>query len=74
MDILKRWWEQHPNIVSWAVLSVGMVVILVWSARHVGFTPSQWVALIAATVVLAGLSVWIISWGEDEADEDDNQA
>ncbi len=74
MDILKRWWEQHPNIVSWAVLSVGMVVILVWSARHVGFTPSQWAALIAATVVLAGLSVWIISWGEDEADEDDNQA
>jgi len=39
------------------------------AARNVGFTPSQWAALIAATIGLAGLCVWIISWedGEDEA-------
>jgi len=37
----------------------------------VGFTPTQWLALAAATVALAGLSVWIISWGDadDENDE-----
>ncbi len=74
MEIIKQWWEHHPNLVSWAVLAVGMVAILIWSARHVGFTASQWIALIVATVILAGLSVWIISWGEDEAGEDDSKA
>ncbi len=66
MNTLKRLWEQHPNLLSWAILSVGMIIILVWSARHVGFTPTQWLALILATVALAGLSVWIISWEEED--------
>ncbi len=74
MKTWQQWWEHHPNLMSWAILSVGMVVILIWSARHVGFTVSQWIALIVATIILAGLSVWIISWGEDEADEDDDKA
>ncbi len=69
---LKQMWERHPNLVSWAVLSLGMVVILIWSARHVGFTPGQWAALIVATVILAGLSVWIISWEEDEDETEHN--
>ena len=72
MQRLKYWWETHPNLVSWFVLSVGMVIILIWSARHVGFTPGQWAALILATILLAGLSVWIISWEEEEdAPEDE---
>ncbi len=69
MSTLKRWWETHPNLVSWAILSVGMLVILFWSAHHVDFTLSQWAALIVATILLAGLSVWIISW-EDEDEEE----
>lgn len=71
MDTMKRLWEEHPNLVSWFVLSVGMIVILIWSARHVGFTPTQWLALIVATVALAGLSVWIISWEDEDEGEDD---
>jgi len=45
-----------------------MVIIVVIAARNVGFTASQWAALIAATIALAGLCVWIISWedGDDE--------
>jgi hypothetical protein len=43
-----------------------MVIILVWSARDVGLLFGQWVALIIATVAVAGLAVWIIGW-EDEA-------
>jgi len=39
-----------------------MVIILYFSARHVGFLPGQWTALIGATVVLAGLCAWIINW------------
>ncbi len=66
MNSLKHLWHQHPNLVSWCVLSIGMIIILIWSARDVGFTPGQWAALIAATILLAGLSVWIISWEEDD--------
>jgi hypothetical protein len=69
MTQLRKLWNDHPNLVSWLVLSVGMVIIVIIAARNVGFTPSQWAALIAATIGLAGLCVWIISWedGEDEA-------
>jgi len=65
---LRKAWEAHPNLISWALLAVGMVIIVVLSAREVGFQPGQWAALIAATIGLAGLCVWIISW-EDRDDE-----
>ena len=69
MERLKNMWNEHPNLVSWVVLSVGMLIILFWSARHVAFTPSQWVALVVATILLAGLSVWIIGWEDEEGEE-----
>jgi len=62
MNALKQLWSDHPTLANWALLSVGMVIILLISARNVGFQPGQWLALIAATVALAGLSAWIISW------------
>jgi len=62
MNILKQFWSEHPALSNWAVLAVGMVVILLISARNVGFLPGQWVTLIIATVILAGLSAWIINW------------
>lgn len=68
MDSLKRFLNQHPQLAAWIVLAVGMVVILVWSARDVGLEAGQWAALIVATIGLAGLCVWIIGWeeGNDE--------
>ncbi len=45
-----------------------MVIIVVLSARNVGFQPAQWAAIIGATILLAGLCVWIVSW-EDGADD-----
>lgn len=60
----------HPRLAAWIVLSVGMIVLLVIEARDVGLLPGQWIALIAACVVVAGLCIWIISW-EDGDDEDD---
>ena len=68
MTRIRKIWSNHPNLVSWLVLAVGMVIIVVIAARNVGFTASQWAALIAATIALAGLCVWIISWedGDDE--------
>jgi hypothetical protein len=65
---LRKAWAAHPNLISWALLAVGMVIVVVISAREVGFQPGQWAALIAATIGLAGLCVWIISW-EDRDDE-----
>lgn len=62
MDTLKRFWNQHPALSNWAVLAVGMVIILIFSAREVGFEPGQWLALVVATVVLAGLCAWILDW------------
>jgi hypothetical protein len=62
MERLKRFWNEYPTLANWLVLAVGMVIILYFSARHVGFLPSQWAALVGATVVLAGLCAWIIGW------------
>jgi hypothetical protein len=66
---MRKLWNNHPNLVSWAALALGMVVIVVVAARNVGFQPAQWAAILAATIALAGLCVWIISW-EDGADEE----
>ena len=66
MEGIKRFATGHPQITSWIVLAIGMVIILVWSAREVGFTPSQWIALIVTTILLAGACVWIIGWEDDE--------
>ena len=65
MNTLKRLWQEHPNLSSFALLAVGMLIILYFSARHVGFTPAQWLALALATIALAALCVWIISWESD---------
>ncbi len=69
MNNLKVFAEKHPQIVSWVVLAVGMVIILVFSAWDVGFEPSQWAALIVTTILLAGACVWIIGWEDDDEDE-----
>ena len=67
MASIKDWAGRHPRLVMWAVLALGMVIILLWAAKDVGLMAGQWAALIVATILLAGLCVWIISWnGEEE--------
>jgi hypothetical protein len=66
---LRAWMGRHPRLTAWAVLAVGMVIILILAARNVGLLPGQWAALIAATILLAGLCVWIIGWEGDEEEE-----
>ncbi len=58
--------KRHPQLVAWLVLAVGMVAILVFSARDVGLEAGQWAALVVATIGLAGLCVWIIGWEEQD--------
>jgi protein-S-isoprenylcysteine O-methyltransferase Ste14 len=69
MTSLKSWINRHPQLTAWIVLAVGMVAILIWAAKDVGLEAGQWAALIVATILLAGLCVWIISWdGEEEGE------
>ena len=63
--------KAHPRLTAWFALAVGMVAILVWAARDVGLAMTQWVALIVATIGLAGLCVWIIGWEDEEEPEEE---
>ncbi len=66
-----QWVMRHPRFSAWVFLAVGMVVILVLEARSVGLLPSQWLALIIATVLVAGACIWIISWEDKDSPEDE---
>ncbi len=70
MTTVRDFAKNHPQIVAWIVLAIGMVIILVWSAKDVGFTAGQWAALVVTTILLAGACVWIIGWGDDEEGEE----
>ena len=69
MSTIKEFITAHPQLTAWFVLAVGMVAILLWSAKDVGLLPGQMFALAVATVLVAGLCVWIIGWEEEEAEE-----
>ena len=66
--VIKEWVSRHPRLTAWAALAIGMVAILIWSARDVGLEALQWATLIVATILLAGLCVWIIGWDDLEED------
>ncbi len=66
-----KWVLRHPRISAWVVLAGGMVALLTHEARNVGLLPSQWVALIVATVLVAGACIWIISWEDKDNPEDE---
>jgi hypothetical protein len=62
MVAIREFVSKHPRLVSWLVLALGMVIMLVWAAKDVGLLPGQMAALVVATILLAGLCVWIIGW------------
>lgn len=66
MSRLVSFVQRHPRLAAWIGLAIGMVAILIWSARDVGLLPGQWAALIGATIGVAGLCVWIIGWEDEE--------
>lgn len=67
---VKEWISNHPRLAAWTVLAVGMVIILIVSARNVGLEALQWAALIVATILLAGVCVWIIGWDDKDKEEE----
>jgi hypothetical protein len=70
MTTIKTWTKQHPRLTAWLALAIGMVVILLWSAKDVGLLPTQLAALVVATILLAGLCVWIIGWEDQDESSD----
>lgn len=68
MSKLINWAKTHPRLAAWMVLALGMDALVAYEARNVGLLAGQWVALIVATTLVAGLCVWIIGWDDDEED------
>ncbi len=71
MKAIKSWIRTHPNLTAWFVLALGMVAILVWEARDVGLESPQWFWLVLVTILVAGACIWIISWGDDDEEENE---
>ena len=69
MNRVLDWAKSHPRLAAWIVLGLGMDAMVAYEARDVGLQAGQWVALIVATTLVAGLCVWIIGWEDDEAEE-----
>jgi hypothetical protein len=69
MTALTTWIKTHPRLTAWIVLALGMNAMVVYEARNVGLLAGQWIALVVATTLVAGLCVWIIGWEDDEEDE-----
>ena len=65
-----EFYNRHPKLIAWAVLAIGMVVMLLWSAKDVGLLPTQTLALVIATIGLAGLCVWIIGWEDTDEEKE----
>jgi hypothetical protein len=62
MTLIARFVREHPLLTAWLGLAIGMVAMLLYSARDVGLLPTQLLSLVIATILLAGACVWIISW------------
>lgn len=52
---LVKWAMVHPRVAAWIVLSAGMIIMLAIVASDVGLAIGQWIALIVACVLVAGL-------------------
>ncbi len=56
------WPQRHPRLTTWALLAIGMVIILLVAAQGKGFSGGQLGWLLASCVALAGVCTWIIGW------------
>ena len=65
---MRSWWAEHPYLLAWALLATAMTAIMLVSSRNVALEVAQRFWLVVATIGLAGLCVWIISWEDDPLD------
>lgn len=62
MTALRDFVARHSRLASWIGLAIGMVILLLWAASDVPLLTTQLLAVVVATILLAGLCVWIIYW------------
>ena len=65
-----RWSNEHPRILAWLVLAIGMVLLLAYEGRDVGLLMGQWLALVVTTFLVAGLCIWIVTWDDDDEEKE----
>ncbi len=65
------WATAHPRLSAWIVLALGMVILLAIEARDVGLLIGQWIALIVVTILVAGACIWIVTWDDDDNEDED---
>lgn len=58
--------DTYPRLSAWVVLSAGIIALLVYEARDVGLSTGNWIALIVASIIVAGLCIWIVGEDDDE--------
>ncbi len=63
------WAKAHPRLAAWIGLATGMDAMVAYEARDVGLMAGQWIGLVIATTLVAGLCIWIIGWDEEEDEE-----
>lgn len=62
MTSIRQFATRHPMILAWVVLAICMVAMLLFASRDVDLLPTQRLALVVATIGLAGACVWILTW------------
>ena len=63
------WAKAHPRLAAWIGLAAGMDAMVAYEARDVGLLTGQWIGLLIATTLVAGLCIWIIGWDDEEEEE-----
>ncbi len=64
------WAKAHPRLAAWIGLAAGMDAMVAYEARDVGLLAGQWIGLVIATTLVAGLCIWIIGWDDEEEVEE----
>jgi hypothetical protein len=59
---LTGWLQARPRRTSWALLSLGMVIVLWVAAWDRGIATGHMLAMTVACIALAGLCVRIVGW------------
>ncbi len=55
---LRDFVSRHPQLTAWAVLALGMVIILIWSARDVGYySAAKQITLIFSSITLTSTAL-----------------
>lgn len=54
--------EGHQRAAAFLALAVAMVLVVLVASRDVAMQPGQRAMVVASTVAVAGLSVWIVTW------------